>query len=80
MFFELDKSAHWKSYLQCTTSTLDTTPCTTMLALCLNIMKSLLALDSHISYTDTCAKFCCKLHELYLDQVDAQIEKLEIST
>jgi hypothetical protein len=49
-----------------------------MLAFCLNIMKSLLALDSHISYTNTCAKFCCKLQELYLDQVDhVQIEKLE---
>jgi hypothetical protein len=41
-----------------------------ILALCLNIMKSLLVLDSHISYIDTCAKFCCKLNELYLDQVD----------
>jgi len=50
-----------------------------MLALCLNIMKSLLALDSHISYIDTCAKFCCKLQELYLDQVNVQIEKSEVS-
>jgi len=49
-----------------------------MLALCLNIMKSLLTLDSHISYTDMCAKFCCKLHELYLDQVDVQTTKLEV--
>jgi hypothetical protein len=51
-----------------------------MLALCLNIMKSLLALNSHISYIDTCGKFCCKLQELYLGQVDVHIEKSEVST
>ncbi len=39
----------------------------------------MLALDSHISYIDTCAKFCYKLQELYLDQVDVQIEKSEVS-
>jgi hypothetical protein len=42
-------------------------------------MKSLLALDSHISYIDTSAEICYKLHELYLDQIDVQIEKLEVS-